>query len=239
MTILISEYTAQLKSQIGLPLLLLAGYSLLRYSRPHSRQNPQLRTTDVTSTLLIKDLTNHNKPKALVLFLLSSLTPSPSKSTRRPPSTATASKASLPSSLPRSGSRTPSPFLLFSPRMHENLKRKLTRSLLDLQARREGRSHEPSYRELALRRSIKKNQTRVRSCDLCRIQFSNYCDVLARPSLHSSTSKRPNTAASSTPSSTLGTSRASSAASSASPGRPLASKRAAPPPTLLSPPFPP
>lgn len=111
LTSLIFEYALQLKSQIGLPLLLLAGYFLplfsFYYHSAVKTRNSAPWTSHPPSSSPTSPTTTNPKPSYPSLSLY--LTPSPSKTTRPLPSTATASKASLPSSLPISGSRTPPP----------------------------------------------------------------------------------------------------------------------------------
>ena len=238
LTPLIFEYALQLKSQIGLPLLLLAGYFLPPlFSHPAVKtRNFAPWTSHPRSSSPTSPTTTNPKPSYLLSPLFFSL-PAPQNllAPHLPPRL-----FPRPLSLRPSLSLEAVPFSPpFHPSMHENLKRKLSRSLLDLQARREGRVHEPSYRELALRRSIKKNHTRVRSCDLCRVQFSNYLEVPASFLFDSSTCRRRSIADASIPSSTSETCKTCSAASSTSPGKPRGSRRddSLPTPPFL--PFPP
>lgn len=71
-------------------------------------------------------------------------------------------------------------FMLFSYyRMYEDLKRKLSRLQTDYEARRDGRFEEATWKESYIKRNVKKKQMKVRTCDLCLIQFSNYLEVRA------------------------------------------------------------
>ena len=62
-------------------------------------------------------------------------------------------------------------------RMYEDLKRKLSRLQTDYEARRDGRFEEATWKESYIKRNVKKKQMKVRTCDLCLIQFSNYLEV--------------------------------------------------------------
>ena len=71
-------------------------------------------------------------------------------------------------------------FMLFSYyRMYEDLKRKLSRLQTDYEARRDGRFEEATWKESYIKRNVKKKQMKVRTCDLCLIQSSNYLEVRA------------------------------------------------------------
>ncbi|KAK8815649.1 hypothetical protein WA538_004774, partial [Blastocystis sp. DL] len=64
---------------------------------------------------------------------------------------------------------------------HEELRRKLLNLRADAQARKEGRLPESCWRETYLKKSVRKKQAKVRTCELCRVQFNNYLQHVFSP----------------------------------------------------------
>ena len=125
--------------------------------------------------IVIRDGTKHYKPVSLVSLSLLPYPQDPSQYT--PPLFNRECPAGI------SGNSTFSPFS--PPRFHEELRRKLLNLRADAQARKEGRLPESCWRETYLKKSVRKKQAKVRTCELCRVQFNNYLQVPLFPSPHS------------------------------------------------------
>ena len=65
----------------------------------------------------------------------------------------------------------------FMHRMYDDLKRKLYHLQSDVNARKEGRIGDATWKEAYLKRNVKKKQSKTRNCELCRVAFNNYLEV--------------------------------------------------------------
>lgn len=61
--------------------------------------------------------------------------------------------------------------------MSDDLHRKFYHLQTDALNRKEGNVVPNNWRELYLKRNVKKKQMKTRNCELCRISFNNYIEV--------------------------------------------------------------
>lgn len=62
-------------------------------------------------------------------------------------------------------------------RMSEDLHRKHCHLEMDAQSRKEGHISPNNWKEMYLKRNVKKKQMKTRTCEVCRVSYSNYLDV--------------------------------------------------------------
>lgn len=62
-------------------------------------------------------------------------------------------------------------------RMSDDLHRKHCHLEMDAQSRKEGHVLPNNWKEMYLKRNVKKKQMKTRTCEICRVSYNNYLDV--------------------------------------------------------------